>query len=137
MLLNGGKLAETRILSRKSVELLSQNHIQGKSETLGYGLGFGVNSEAQHLTELGSMNAYYWGGFFYTSFVIDPKEDMIAVFMGQLHPTGGLNLDAKTIRLAYQAINDWAMTRKVWSRQINSPNVSIRPLQVQELKHPA
>ena len=106
MMLNGGKWGDTRILSRKSVELISGNHIQGKSETLGYGLGFGVNSEARHLTELGSMNAYYWGGFFYTSFVIDPKEDMIAVFMGQLHPTGGLNLEARTIRLTYQAIND-------------------------------
>ena len=106
MLLNGGKSGGTRILSRKSVELISQNHTQGKSETSGYGLGFGVNSEARHLTELGSLGAYYWGGFFYTSFVIDPKEDLVAIFMGQLHPTGGLNLDAKTIRLAYQAIND-------------------------------
>jgi CubicO group peptidase (beta-lactamase class C family) len=106
MMLNGGKFGQTRLLSRKSVELISQNHIQGKSETSGYGLGFGVNSEARHVTELGSIGAYYWGGFFYTSFVIDPKEDMIAIFMGQLHPTGGLNLEAKTIRLAYQAIND-------------------------------
>ena len=106
MMLNGGKFGQTRFLSRKSVELISQNHIQGKSETSGYGLGFGVNSEARHLTELGSLGAYYWGGFFYTSFVIDPKEDLVAIFMGQLHPTGGLNLDAKTIRLAYQAIND-------------------------------
>ena len=106
MMLNGGKSGQTRFLSRKSVELISQNHIQGKSETSGYGLGFGVNSEARHLTELGSLGAYYWGGFFYTSFVIDPKEDLVAIFMGQLHPTGGLNLDAKTIRLAYQAIND-------------------------------
>jgi hypothetical protein len=38
--------------------------------------------------------------------VIDPKEDLIAVFMGQLHPTGGLDLSDKVIRLAYQAIND-------------------------------
>jgi len=106
MMLSGGKFGQTRFLSRKSVELISQNHTQGKSETSGYGLGFGVNSEARHLTELGSMGAYYWGGFFYTSFVIDPKEDMIAIFMGQLHPTGGLNLDAKSIRLAYQAISD-------------------------------
>jgi CubicO group peptidase (beta-lactamase class C family) len=106
MLLNGGKTGQSRLLSRKSVELISQNHIQGKSETSGYGLGFGVNSEVRHLTELGSLGAYYWAGFFYTSFVIDPKEDLVAIFMGQLHPTGGLNLDAKTIRLAYQAIND-------------------------------
>jgi CubicO group peptidase (beta-lactamase class C family) len=106
MMLNGGTLNGARLLSRKAVELISQNHIQGKSEESGFGLGFGVIDDARHLKELGSVGSYYWGGFFYTSFVIDPKEDMIAVFMGQLHPTGGLNLDAKAIRLAYQAIND-------------------------------
>ncbi len=106
MMLNGGTFNGTRLLSRKSVELIAQNHVQGKLEDTGFGLGFGVNSEARHLTELGSIGSYYWGGFFYTSFVIDPKEDMIAIFMGQLHPTGDLNVDGKTIRLAYQAIKD-------------------------------
>jgi CubicO group peptidase (beta-lactamase class C family) len=52
------------------------------------------------------VGAYYWGGFFYTSFVIDPKEEMIAIFMAQLHPTGDLNLDAKAIRLPYQALRE-------------------------------
>lgn len=106
MMLNGGQLNGTRLLSRKSVELISQNHVQGKLESTGYGLGFGVTSEPRFLTELGSVGSYYWGGFYYTSFVIDPKEDLIAIFMGQLHPTGGLNLDDKAIRLAYQAIKD-------------------------------
>ena len=106
MMLNGGQLNGKRLLSRKSVELMSHDHVGEKRQDGGYGLGFGVNSEPQHLTELGSMGTYYWGGFFYTSFVIDPKEDMIAIFMGQLHPTGGLNLDSKAIELAYQAIND-------------------------------
>jgi CubicO group peptidase (beta-lactamase class C family) len=106
MMLNKGELNGVRLLSRKSVELMTQNHVQGKLEDMGYGLGFGVNSEAKYLTELGSIGGYYWGGFYYTAFVIDPKEDMIAIFMGQLHPTGGLNLDAKVIRLAYQAIKD-------------------------------
>jgi CubicO group peptidase (beta-lactamase class C family) len=105
MMLNGGTFNGARLLSRKSVELITQNHVQGKLEQ-GFGLGFGVNSEPKHLTELGSIGSYYWGGFFYTTFVIDPKEELIAIFMGQLHPTGGLNLDGKTIRLAYQAIND-------------------------------
>ncbi len=40
------------------------------------------------------------------AFAIDPREDLIAIFMGQLHPTGGLNLDPKVIHLAYQAIKD-------------------------------
>ena len=106
MMLNGGELDGVRLLSRKSVELMSQNHTQGKLQEMGYGLGFGVTSEPRFLTELGSVGSYYWGGFYYTSFVIDPKERLIAIFMGQLHPTGGLNLDEKAIRLAYQAIKD-------------------------------
>jgi len=104
MLLNGGELNGTRLLSRKSVELISQNHVQGKLDDFGYGLGFGVTSEPKFRHELGSVGAYYWGGFYYTSFVIDPKEDLIAIFMAQLHPTGGLNLDGKAISLAYQAL---------------------------------
>jgi CubicO group peptidase (beta-lactamase class C family) len=106
MMLNNGELHGARLLSRKSVELISQNHVQGKLDEFGYGLGFGVTSEPRFLTELGSVGSYYWGGFYYTSFVIDPKEDLVAVFMGQLHPTGGLDLDSKVIRLAYQAIKD-------------------------------
>ncbi len=106
MMLSGGQHNGARILSRKSVELISQNHVEGKLDTMGYGLGFGVTSEPRFLTELGSVGTYYWGGFYYTTFVIDPKEEFIAIFMGQLHPTGGLNLDQKVIRLAYQAIQD-------------------------------
>jgi len=106
MMLNGGQLNGTRLLSRKAVELMTLNHTQGKVDDFGYGLGFGVTSDARFLNELGSMGAYYWGGFFYTSFVVDPKEDMIAIFMGQLHPTGDLNLGEKAIRLAYQALSE-------------------------------
>ena len=58
------------------------------------------------LPELGSVGEYNWGGFFYTGFTIDPKEQMIVIFMAQLHPTGGLELDREVNVLAYQAIND-------------------------------
>jgi len=104
MMLNGGQLDGTQVLSRKSVELMTLNHTQGKTDDFGYGYGFGVDSEPRFLTELGSVGSYYWGGFYYTSFVIDPKEDMVVVFMVQLHPTGDLNLDSKAIELAYQAL---------------------------------
>src|SRR5437667_2581919 len=106
MMLNGGELNGVRLLSRKSVELMSENHTQGKLQEMGYGLGFGVTSEPKFLTELGSVGSYYWGGLSYPSFVIYAKETMMPMSMGQLHPTGGLNLDEKTIRLAYQAIKD-------------------------------
>jgi CubicO group peptidase (beta-lactamase class C family) len=106
MMLNNGQLDGVRILSRKSVELMSRNRTQAKIEDFGYGLGFGVTDTPGQLTELGSIGAYYWGGFYYTTFAIDPKEDMIVVFMAQLHPTGGLNLDSRVVHLAYQAIVD-------------------------------
>jgi len=106
MMLNGGELNGTRIISRKSVELMSQNHVIGKPDGGDYGLGFGTTRDAQQLKELGSFGSFNWGGFYYTDFVIDPKEGLIAIFMGQLHPTGGLNLSSKSIALAYQAIKD-------------------------------
>jgi CubicO group peptidase (beta-lactamase class C family) len=107
MLLNQGEVNGTRFLSRKSVELVSQNHTQGIKDDGGYGLSFGVISGPKDLKELGSIGTFYWGGFYYTSFVIDPKEDMIAIFMAQLHPAGeGLFLDSKVLNMAYQAIKD-------------------------------
>jgi CubicO group peptidase (beta-lactamase class C family) len=55
---------------------------------------------------VGSAGSFNWGGFFYTSFVIDPKEDMIVISMAQLHPTGGLALEATVQALAYEALSD-------------------------------
>jgi CubicO group peptidase (beta-lactamase class C family) len=50
--------------------------------------------------------SYGWGGFFYTSFTIDPKEQMIVIFMAQLHPAGDVGIQNRVKTLAYQAIND-------------------------------
>ncbi len=108
MMLDGGKVGNTRLLSRKSVELMTGDQL-GKissGEDFGFGLGFGVNGVKAPLSELGSAGEYNWGGFFYTAFSIDPKEQMIVIFMGQLHPTGDLTLDRQVNELAYQAIND-------------------------------
>jgi CubicO group peptidase (beta-lactamase class C family) len=106
MMLDGGKLGGTRLLSRKSVELMTQDHLGRISADQSFGLGFGVDGVKSPLAELGSSGEYNWGGFFYTAFVIDPKEQMITIFMAQLHPTGGLNLDRLLHTLAYQAIID-------------------------------
>ena len=59
MMLNGGELNGVRILSRKSVELMSHNHVHGQTRRRNaYGLGFGTISEPQQLTELGSVGSY-------------------------------------------------------------------------------
>ena len=106
MMLEDGKLGNVRLLSRKSVELMTHDQVGRTSPEMGFGLGFGVDGVKAPLSELGSVGAYNWGGFFYTAFSIDPKEQMIVVFMAQLHPTGDLTLDRQVHELAYAAIID-------------------------------
>jgi CubicO group peptidase (beta-lactamase class C family) len=108
MLLEGGKLGNTRLLSRKSIELMTHDQL-GKIpsyEDLAFGLGFGIEGVKTPLAELGTPGTFNWGGFFYTAFSVDPKEQLIVIFMGQLHPTGDLTLDRQVHELAYQAIID-------------------------------
>ena len=106
MMLDNGKVGNIRLLSRKSVELMTQDQLGKISSDMGFGLGFGVEGVKAPLSELGSPGEYSWGGFFYTGFSIDPKEQMIVIFMAQLHPTGDLRLDRQVNELAYQAIID-------------------------------
>ncbi len=106
MMLDSGKVGNTRLLSRKSMELMTQDQLGKISPDMGFGLGFGIDGVKGPLAELGSPGEYNWGGFFYTSFSIDPKEQMIVIFMGQLHPEGDLTLNRQTHELAYQAIID-------------------------------
>jgi CubicO group peptidase (beta-lactamase class C family) len=106
MMLNGGTLDGKRLLSRKTVELMTNDQLGRISPETAFGLGFGVYGVKSPLAEAGSPGQYGWGGFFYTQFFIDPKEQMIGVFMAQLHPTGGLTLDRLFQSLAYQAIVD-------------------------------
>jgi CubicO group peptidase (beta-lactamase class C family) len=106
MMLDGGKVGNTYLLSRKSVELMTHDQLGKISSDQGFGLGFGVEGVKAPLSEVGSPGEYEWGGFFYTAFTIDPKEQMIVIFMAQLHPTGDLTLDRQVNALSYQAIID-------------------------------
>jgi CubicO group peptidase (beta-lactamase class C family) len=106
MMLDGGKAGGARLISRKTVELMTSDRLGKIGPDQGFGLGFGVDGVKATLEELGSPGEYNWGGFFYTAFVVDPKEQMITIFMAQLHPTGDLTLDRMVHVLAYQAIVD-------------------------------
>ena len=106
MMLGGGKLGDVRILSRKSVELMTHDQLGKIGPEQGFGLGFGVDGVKAPLAEVGSAGAFNWGGFFFTEFVVDPKEDLIVISMAQLHPTGGLTLEQTVQDLAYQALVD-------------------------------
>ena len=106
MLLDGGRVGIAQLLSRKSIELMTHDQLGKISPEQGFGLGFGIDGVKAPLAELGTPGQFNWGGFFYTAFSVDPKEQMIVIFMGQLHPSGDLHLDQQTHALAYQAITD-------------------------------
>ena len=106
MMLNKGELDGVRILGSKTVEWMTQDHLVNLDGTPGFGLGFGVARNAGDLREIGSVGGYSWGGFFYTSFHIDPEEDMVIVFLSQLYPAEGLKLRQMIKGLAFQAIVD-------------------------------
>jgi CubicO group peptidase (beta-lactamase class C family) len=101
MLLNGGELDGVRVLSRKSVALMTSNHLPpgigygaftmelGLTAPLpqygqGYGLGVGVREEAGRSMVPGSVGDYYWGGATGPYFWVDPKEQLVAVMMLQV-----------------------------------------------------
>jgi CubicO group peptidase (beta-lactamase class C family) len=74
MMLDEGKVGNTRLLSRKTVELMTHDQLGKIGPDQGFGLGFGIDGVKGPLSELGSVGEYAWGGFFYTAFTIDPKE---------------------------------------------------------------
>lgn len=106
MLLNNGELDGVRILSRKAVELMHANHTGDKyrRDTTAFGLGFWVNQDLGYFGELGTEGAYGWGSAYYPQYLVDPRERMVALFMTQLMPSGGLDLMAKIKVLTYQSL---------------------------------
>ena len=106
MMFNGGELNGVRLLSRKTVALMTLNQLANMDVDFGFGLGFSVVRDESDLNEIGSVGRFGWSGFFFTSFFIDPQEQMIGIFMCQLHLSGGLDLGEKIRILSYQAIAD-------------------------------
>jgi len=91
MLLNGGTLDGTRIVGRKTLQLMASDHlgadvkIQGTLVPPGhsFGLGFAVRTHQGIAPFMGSVGQFFWSGMAGTFFWIDPSEDLIAVFMMQ------------------------------------------------------
>jgi CubicO group peptidase (beta-lactamase class C family) len=110
MMLNGGVLDGVRILSPKTVELMTTNHLgdlpMGFGQSgMGFGLGFAVALDQGAIGEVGSPGEYNWGGAAGTSFWIDPVENLVGVFMVQSIPHQ-TRLRREYKHLVYQALVD-------------------------------
>ncbi len=107
MFLNGGELDGVRLLSRKTVELMTVNHVgELLGDATGFGLGFSVLRDLGARGQPGSVGEFGWGGAYHSTYWADPVEDLLVVYMTQLIPAGGLDDHAKLRALVYQAIID-------------------------------
>lgn len=122
MLLNGGELDGVRILGRKTVELMTINHLPGGAglaefampggygevgfDGVGFGLTMAVGLGQAETQAIGSAGDFYWGGAASTIFWVDPIEDLVVVFMTQLMPSGTFNFRGQLKALVYPAIVD-------------------------------
>ncbi|PPD46008.1 MAG: serine hydrolase [Methylobacter sp.] len=114
MLLNKGELDGVRLLSRKTVELMTAtNHIGNFDATFlhdhgwKFGLGFAIQQDRAHDVDAGDAGVFEWAGIYSTRFSVDPKEDKITIFLSQTSPFNlHFNLWDKLLVLSGSAIND-------------------------------
>jgi CubicO group peptidase (beta-lactamase class C family) len=118
-ILNKGELNGVRLLGRKTVELMTANHLRGDmadmgqarfSESsyagIGFGLGFSVMLDPARAQILGTAGEVAWGGAASTAFWIDPAEDMAVVLLTQLMPSSTYPIRRELRVLTYQAVID-------------------------------
>jgi len=111
MLSGGGAVEGIRLLSPKSVELMSASHTQDLTTPglllgpgVGFGLGFSVVTDLAATQSLGSEGMYGWSGIYGTNFWVDPKEHLVAIVMVQKYPN-------PTVSAAFQPLVYQALTR--------------------------
>jgi len=111
MLLNNGQLDGCRILGRKTVELMTLDHLPNNHpnieigiQSFRFGLGVSVMTDVARSRALSSLGDFGWGGAAGTQVWIDPREDMITMIMIQVRSDVATGIMDVTKRLAYQAL---------------------------------
>lgn len=120
MLLNGGSLDGAHILSPKTIELMTANHIPGGQDLtqmskslfseaemagIGFGLGFATTIDSAATLTPCSTGDFYWGGMYSTAFFVDPVEDIIMIFMTQLMPSSTYPIRREIKTMIYSALS--------------------------------
>ncbi|WP_244788172.1 serine hydrolase domain-containing protein [Cupriavidus pauculus] len=121
MLLNGGELDGVRLLSPKTLALMTANHLPGgvdlprmsrsmfseaTYEGVGFGLGFATTIAPASTLIPGSAGDFFWGGAASTFFWVDPQEDLIGLFLTQLLPSSAYPVRRQLRTLVYSAITE-------------------------------
>ncbi|HZU73537.1 MAG TPA: serine hydrolase domain-containing protein [Acidimicrobiales bacterium] len=121
MLLNGGELDGARLLSPRTLDYMTENHLPGGVDLeaigrpifaestyagVGFGLGFSVVQDPVKNKVLCSAGEFAWGGAASTAFWVDPSEAITVVFMTQLLPSSTHPIRSQLKSLVYQALVD-------------------------------
>lgn len=111
MLLNEGELDGVRLLSPKTVELMTTDNLpSGVSISdpslagYGWGLGVRVRTDLAESQLLGSVGEYGWVGAFGAFFLVDPQEHLVAMFLPQLRNSAAYPIRRQFNNSVYQAI---------------------------------
>ena len=108
MLLNNGFYNNKKLLSRKTIELMTSEQTGDNFEWWkghGFGFGFAISRGPMLTGNPGSEGTYSWVGYFATNYWVDPKEELIGIFLTQLNPRKN-DMDVKFKNLMYQAIDE-------------------------------
>jgi len=108
MMLNGGELDDVRILGRKTVELMTVDHLDDIEfrKGVGFGLGFSVVKDLGARGTPGSVGEFGWGGAYHSTYWVDPNESLVVVHLTQLIPAADVDDHDKVRALVYQSIID-------------------------------
>jgi CubicO group peptidase (beta-lactamase class C family) len=121
MLRNGGELNGQRILGPRTLAMMTRNHLpnnddltawargsfsETSNEGIGFGLGFATRIDPVANATLGSVGEFNWGGMASTLFWVDPREDLVVIFMTQLIPSGSFDFRGQLQSIIYSAIVD-------------------------------
>ena len=114
MMLNGGELDGARIVSRKTIDLITSVVVENDESTFlqtatpgyGYALGVAVREDLAAAGLPGTLGEYFWGGAADTYFFIDPTEQLIGLFFTQVYPAGSYSLRESLQTFTYQALID-------------------------------
>lgn len=119
MCANRGTLDGARLLGRKTCDVMTMNHLPGRSDLsslsrsmfseaqnagAGFGLGFATTEDVARSMIPGSVGEHYWGGLFSTSFFVDPVEQLHVVFMTQQSPSSAFPIRWELKTLIYAAL---------------------------------
>jgi CubicO group peptidase (beta-lactamase class C family) len=109
MLLNQGELDGARLLGRKTIELMTSNHLPAGVHPFdeaynGFGLGVSVLLDPAQAQNLGSVGTFGWGGAANTNFWVDPREELIGILMLQFMPSDTYPVSPNFRTLVYQAL---------------------------------